>query len=108
MWDPYAGLSEGLKGEIALAYLRRARLGCSLEELFARLLPFGAARLLQAFGAYAKLSAADGKLSFKRFLPVAAERLSKIFEEGALSSFTALRGLADELSGRLGGGAWRL
>lgn len=98
--DPYVALPEPLQEKLLLHYARRRPKDPSAARLF---WPAAVQRLVQALGAYGRLSAQPGLESFARFIPPALlllrRALGRIPPLPALSA-VAKRLLAREVAGR--------
>jgi aminoglycoside/choline kinase family phosphotransferase len=112
LWDPYVSLSDGQRGDLARLYLEEWRAAAPYgpdaggeggEGAFlGRLMAAAFLRLSQAFGAYAKLSAAGGRPEYARHLAPAAWRLWELAEQIGLMTEKPLRAAAQELGDRAG------
>lgn len=97
LYDPYVSLTSGERAEL-LAHYQNARTSLDGGSVRMEVLAMAACqRLMQALGAYSKLGAGDGKLSFLRHIPPAVANLRAVLAESGL-----LPGLAPALELREG------
>ncbi|MES2705978.1 MAG: phosphotransferase [Verrucomicrobiota bacterium] len=97
LYDPYVSLTAAERRDL-LAHYQSVRADLDGGTVDAEVLRMAACqRLMQALGAYAKLGAGDGKLSFLRHIPPAVENLRGVLAETGL-----LPGLAEALELRQG------
>lgn len=97
LYDPYVSLTPAERKDL-LAHYQKVRAELDGGTVDAEVLRMAACqRLMQALGAYGKLGAGDGKLSFLRHIPPAVENLRGVLAETGL-----LPGLAEALNLREG------
>ncbi|MDR2340567.1 MAG: phosphotransferase [Deltaproteobacteria bacterium] len=85
LWDPYASLPEGLREGLLDCYLSaRKPLGVDPESFRRRVRRAAVMRLMQAFGAYARLSVEKGLAGYADYLEPALEGIA-----GLLGAFAA-------------------
>ncbi|MDR1044635.1 MAG: phosphotransferase [Candidatus Adiutrix sp.] len=92
---PYLPLAPKLKEELVEAYLKARGPGAWRRNFRKELRVTGAARMMQALGAYAKLTLA-GKNKFAAYIPPLLARLRERFEERPLRPFPALKAVIVE------------
>ncbi len=93
LFDPYVCLGEPLRRELVGYYGDLlANRDLELADQFSAQFPFVAAhRLMQALGAYAKLTLVDGKSEFLRYAPRGLADLSHLLEGPEFAPFASLR-----------------
>jgi aminoglycoside/choline kinase family phosphotransferase len=105
LWDPYTDLDESLKEELIETYLQQSRFyGIRVADstsFRAKLYLIAIVRLMQAIGAYAKLSVTLGK-DYYRFISIAARRLKDLSSRDFPSSFRETKAFLSDLGRCLG------
>jgi aminoglycoside/choline kinase family phosphotransferase len=99
IYDPYVALPDRLRTVLVRYYHKKlAERSAETAEGFLRQFPLIAAhRLMQALGAYAKLSLVDGKEYFLRHVPVALADLRQLISSETFDDFTWLRAEVNKL-----------
>lgn len=92
---PSGSLSPAFKEELLDVYRRARRSGAWSRTFGRELVIVGAARLMQALGAYARLTLA-GKPQFAGFMPPVVRGLEERFRSPLLAGFPVLRGAVEE------------
>ncbi|MBD3391873.1 MAG: phosphotransferase [Chitinivibrionales bacterium] len=91
LYDPYvASLDTGLVDHLHACYVRRSERAISRRGLHIAAVQ----RLLQALGAFCNLSLHKGKDRYRRFVPIALERLQGVL--GCMEDFAAIRSVTDQ------------
>jgi aminoglycoside/choline kinase family phosphotransferase len=91
---PQHPLSEEEKAETVEAYIRARGSGPWRKNFPRELVIVGAVRMMQALGAYGRLSSL-GKTKFKAYIPPVLRRLSARWASPALAGFPLLRRITD-------------
>ena len=95
VYDPYLTLPQALRYKLIARYAKLlAERSPDLAAEFEAQFPLIAAhRLMQALGAYAKLSLVEGKREFLAYVPRALGDLKKLLEHDAFNKYKALKKL---------------
>ena len=99
IYDPYVALPDRLRAVLVRYYHKKlAERSAETAEGFLRQFPLIAAhRLMQALGAYARLSLVDGKEYFLRHVPAALADLRQLISSETFDDFTMLRATVERV-----------
>jgi aminoglycoside/choline kinase family phosphotransferase len=95
-------LSQEIKDDFLNTYLDVRRTAPDRELFCSRLKVAAVLRLMQAFGAYAKLSVVNGRSEYREFLLPAVERLRLVLKEKEMAGYPLIGELVDLFAQILG------